>query len=173
MKLLNKREITFGGASMTDALPDYATLLAQSLAELRLKTDAHDGTWQLGECSWNVDQSAGTIIFTRPDGMMITCPVQIIGTYNTLDGTWLWAWDHPSVVPALQDHAWAVRAYGEAQGIERLTTRKFICSETEAWELTALSCKLCEAQGAYRGPAGTALVFMTFGTVTLNAPHGV
>jgi len=156
-----------------DHLLDYPTLLAQSLEELRLKTEAHDGTWRLGECSWSVDQAAGTIFFTRPDGMTAICPVQIIGTYNTLDQTWLWAWDHPSVVPALQNHAWKVCAYGEDQGIERLTTRKFTCSETEAWELTALACKLCEAQGAYRGPAGTTLVFMTFGTVTLSASQGL
>lgn len=51
--------------------------------------------------------------------------------------------------------------------VAQLTTRKLTCSEDEAWQLTALACKLNEAQGAYRGPAGTTLVFMTFGTVTL------
>jgi len=35
--------------------------------------------------------------------------------------------------------------------------------------MAALACKLCEAQGVYRGPAGTAFVFMTFGTVELNS----
>ena len=34
------------------------------------------------------------------------------------------------------------------------------------------ACHLCEAQGAYRGPAGTALVYMTFGEVTLSQPKG-
>jgi hypothetical protein len=98
-----------------------------------------------------------------------TAPVQIIGTYNTLDGTWLWGWDHPSVLPPLQEHARRVREYGEQHGIESLTTRKLGCDENEAWEFTALACHLCEAQGAYRGPAGTALVFMTFGEVSLSA----
>jgi hypothetical protein len=32
----------------------------------------------------------------------------------------------------------------------------------------ALACMLCEAQGAYRGPAGAARVFFTFGKVTLS-----
>lgn len=148
---------------------DFQTLLEQSMEELRLKTEAHDGTWRLGECSWNVDQDMGTIVFTRPDGITATCSVQIIGTYNTLDNTWLWAWDHPSVVLSLQDHAWKVREYGETNSIDRLTTRKFNCSETEAWELTALACKLCNAHGGYRGTAGTTLVFMTFDQVSLSA----
>jgi hypothetical protein len=147
---------------------DYRTLIEQSMEELRLKTAAHDGGWRLSEASWNVNQDAGTIVFTRPDGITATCPVQIIGTYNTEDGTWLWAWDHPSIVPPLQEHAKQVRAYGQRHGLDRLTTRKLACEESEAWEFTALACKLCQAQGAYRGPAGTARVFMTFGDVKLS-----
>ncbi|AFZ18870.1 DUF6882 domain-containing protein [Allocoleopsis franciscana] len=149
--------------------PDYPTLLARSMAELRFKTQAHNNLWMLGQCNWEVDQDQGTILFTNPRGQSITAPVQIIGTYNTQDGTWLWGWDHPSVVPALQNHARTLRDYGEAQGVERLTTRKLHCSELEAWELTALACCLCHGEGAYRGPAGTTLVFMTFGKTTIRS----
>jgi hypothetical protein len=152
---------------MADIL-EYNILMERSLEELRLKTAAHDGMWRLGEADWSVDQDEGTIVFTNRDGITATCPVQIIGTYDTQSGTWLWGWEHPSVVPALQEHARQVRAYGEQLGIERLTTQEVVCDESEAWEFTALACKLCEAQGAYRGPADTAYVFMTFGTVNLS-----
>jgi hypothetical protein len=47
-------------------------------------------------------------------------------------------------------------------------SRKVACDEAEAWEFTALACKLCNAQGAYRGPAGSARVFMTFDDVQLS-----
>ena len=150
---------------------DYVTLLAQSVEELQIKTAAHDGTWHLGEAAWDVDQDAGEIVFTAPNGIIAVCPVQIIGTYNTADGTWLWGWDHPSVEPALQEHARRVRAYGERHGIDRLTTQKLRCSEDEAWEFTALACKLGGAQGGYRGPMGPTLVFMTFGDVSLSKPR--
>jgi len=136
--------------------------------ELQLKTDAHVGTWHLDQAAWSVDQDEGTIVFTMPNGTTATAPVQIIGTYNTQDGTWLWGWEHPSVDRVLSEHAALVRAYGERQELEDLTTRKLKCSEDEAWEFTALACKLAEANGAYRGPAGTALVFMTFGEVELS-----
>lgn len=149
--------------------PDYSTLLARSIEELRFKTDVNDGTWRLGECSWDVDQERGTILFTNPRGLVVSAPVQIIGTYNTLDSTWLWGWDHPSVVPALQEHARMLRDYGVAQGVDRLTTRKLTCSEMDAWELTALACCLCNAQGVYRGPMGTTMVFMTFGKVSISS----
>lgn len=132
------------------------------------ETAAHDAGWKLGEAAWSVDQDTGAIVFTRAGGIMATCPVQIIGTYNMEDRTWLWGWDHPSVALPLQDHAKRVKTYGEQNRVEKLTTRKLQCDEAEAWELAALACKLCNAQGAYRGPAGTALVLMTFGEVTLS-----
>ncbi len=147
---------------------DFQRLLTQSMEELRLKTAAHDGGWQLSKASWAADLDAGQIVFTSPSGVTATCPVQIVGTYNTEDGTWLWGWDHPSVPPPLQEHALRVRECGEQYNIANLTTQKLLCSETEAWEFTALACKLGQAQGAYRGPAGSTLVFMTFGDVTLS-----
>jgi hypothetical protein len=155
-------------AQVGDEALDYSTFLAQAMEELRLKTEAHDGTWHLGQADWSVDQDVGEIVFTAPGGIMAICPVQIIGTYNTDDGTWLWGWDHPSVDPALQEHARRVREYGERQKIAKLTTRKVRCSEADAWEFTALACKLNDAQGGYRGPAGSTLIFMTFGEVQLS-----
>jgi hypothetical protein len=150
---------------------EYRALLDRSTEELRLKTAAHDAGWQLGAADWNVDQDTGLITFIVKT-VTATAPVQIIGTYDTQDGTWLWGWDHPSVQPPLQEHARRVREYGEQKGVAALTTRKLACDEMEAWEFTALACHLSGAQGAYRGPAGTALVFMTFGEVTLSQSKG-
>ncbi|MBC7815313.1 MAG: hypothetical protein IAG10_00270 [Planctomycetaceae bacterium] len=148
---------------------EYQSLLEQSMEELRLKTAAHDGLWHLSDAkNWSVDQDVGQIVFSLPKGMKAICDVQIIGTYNTDDETWLWGWDHPAVQKPLQDHAWMVKRYGDSHAISRLTTKKLACTEDEAWEFTALACKLAEAQGAYRGPSGPTLVFMTFGQPSLE-----
>jgi hypothetical protein len=150
------------------ATPDFDTLLDQSMEELQLKTQAHDAAWHIGEADWSLDQEAGILVFTLPDGTTATCPAQIIGTFNLRDETWLWGWDHPSVAEPLQEHAQKMRAFGQQHGFEPLTMKKLGCSEEQAWELTALACKLCEAQGAYRGAADDTLVFMTFGEVRLQ-----
>lgn len=147
---------------------DYRDLVAQSMEELRLKTEAHDRLWRLGEADWSVDQDAGEIVFSAPNGMVARCVVQIIGTFNTVDGTWLWGWDHPSVQPPLRAHAARVREYGESNAIAELTTSKVSTTEERCWEFAALACKLNEAQGAYRGPSGPTLVFMTFGEPKLT-----
>ena len=94
--------------------------------------------------------------------------MQFIGSYNTMDGTWLWGWDNPSLEAPLTEHARKVRAYGQERGYDLLTTPKLACPEAQCWELTALACMLAEAQGAYRGPAGPTSVFMTFDEVKLR-----
>lgn len=148
---------------------DFDTLIEQSMEELRLKTAAHDGIWQLSKANWNIDQDAGTIVFTTPNGITATCPVQIIGTFNAVDNTWMWGWDHPSVDPALQEHARICKAYGEKHGIRALTSHKLTSSsEEDSWQLTALACKLAGAQGGYRGPMGKTKVFVTIGEPSLS-----
>jgi|GEM_PF-1205762 len=139
-------------------------LIARSMEELQIKSAAHDQLWGLGDSSWDVDQDQGKIVFTSPRGMTTVCPVQIIGTLNTNDGSWLWGWDHPSVEPALQQHAQLCRTYGERHGIDWLVCQRLEeCTEDDGWQMVALACNLAGAQGAYRGPMGATLVFMTFG----------
>lgn len=144
----------------------YRTLADRGLEELRLKTAAHEETFQIGACDWAVNQDTGLITFTNKS-LTATAPVQIIGTFNTQDNTWMWAWDHPSVEDEIAENARTVREYGEKHGLAHFTTQKLSCTEEQAWEFTAIACHLGGAQGAYRGPAGTTMVFMTFGDVTL------
>jgi hypothetical protein len=147
----------------------HQDFLKQSIEELRLKTAAHNRLWHLGEADWSVDQDTGEIEFANKNGMVAKCSVQIIGTFDTTDSTWLWAWDHPSVQPPLRSHATRLLEYGEANKISTLTTRKLSATEDQCWEFTALACKLNDAQGGYRGPSSTTLVFMTFGEPKLSS----
>ena len=59
----------------------------------------------------------------------------------------------------------------DKHGIEKLTTRKWTGTEDDAWAMVALAVRLCDAQGAYRGPAGPSYVFMTFGEVKIIKPE--
>ncbi len=148
---------------------DFDTYVAASIEGMRLATSGHTGIWNLGtEQSWNVNQDAGTIVFTFQDGTTASAPVQIIGTLNAADSTFLWAWDHPSIEPALQINASRVKAFGEEHGLDELTTRKVACNEARAWEYTAVAMRLAEANGGYRAEAspGT-FVFMNFGEISL------
>jgi hypothetical protein len=150
--------------------PAFNTLLDTRMEELRVKIVGHQAGWGFGKANrWSLDQSWGDLLFTFDDGVVATCPAQIVGSFDATDGSWLWAWANPSIADSLKRDSLRVREYGEQRQIARLTTAEWPCTESEAWRMAALARKLCEAQGVYRGPAGTAFVFMTFGTVELNS----
>jgi hypothetical protein len=148
--------------------PEFKTLLEQSMEELRLKTSGPQAGWGFGKANrWSLDMSQGDLIFTFDRGVVATCPAQIIGSLDNKSGSWLWGWANPSIPDVLKRDALRVREYGQQQEIARLTSEEWACTEPDAWSMAALACKLCNAQGVYRGPAGAAFVFITFGQVEL------
>lgn len=149
-------------------IPAFQALIDQSMEELRLKTAAHDVGWHISEAAWSVDQDAGTLIFTSNNGMSVSCSVQIIGTRDGVDHSWMWGWGNPSIPDELQQHAKTVREYGEETRNLWLTTPMMRCPPDKAWQLTALACKLNDAQGAYHGVDGETEIFMTFDAVKIT-----
>jgi hypothetical protein len=166
----------FGGGHAGDGgeTPEFKKLLEMSMADLQTKTAGHRAGWRLGESKrWDLNQSRGDLIFTFSDGVIATCPSQIIGSIDTESSTWLWAWAKPSLNDSLKRDSLRVKDYGQQHKITRLTSAQWPCTEADAWAMAALACKLCEAQGIYRGPAGTSYVFISFGQVNLSKMQNV
>ncbi|WP_347277404.1 DUF6882 domain-containing protein, partial [Escherichia coli] len=153
----------------TAILSEPDLTIARANNEMQLLTQAAIEMWGLDTAAWDVDLNTGTITFTNDEKeIMVTAPVQVVGTYDTEDSTWLWGWDHPSVSESLGEYARRVHDFGEQYGKETLTTRKIAASMDDAWEFTALACYLGDGQGGYRGVSGSTCVFMVYGPVTLN-----
>lgn len=146
-------------------------LLARAREEGAIKSDTMRRDYRTDDDMgrWDVDLDAGTITFTSAH-KVATAPVQVVGTYNTGDGTFLWGWDHPSVPAHAAEAAKAVKAYGDRHDIKNITTRKVAVTEEEAWDFTAMAAYLTDAKGLYRGPSGPTHVFMTFGPVKVSKP---
>ena len=141
-------------------------VFARAESETALKTHLFQSIFGDEHYDWDVDLVAGVITFTSAT-KVVSAPVQVIGTYNTLDRTFLWGWDHPSVPEPLGADARLAREFGRRQDLPLFTTRKVECSEDQAWAFTAVALYLSGAQGAYRAPYGTTMVFMTFGEWTI------
>jgi hypothetical protein len=135
---------------------------------LRRQTEAHQSVWHLGQAErWDFEQDRGELVFTFTD-VIARAPAQIIGTFSSAEGTWMWARANSSIAPSLARDSVRVREYGEKQRIRRLTTPGWPAAELDGWHMTALANRLCESNGAYRGPAGTTFVFFTFGKVQIG-----
>lgn len=147
----------------------FMALLKTSVEDLKAKTKAHQNIWHFGEEErWNLEQDAGYLVFSFTNGTVARCPAQIIGTFSANDKTWLWSWANPSIKEELTVDARKLQSYGREHNLRKLTTAKWSSKQSHAWAMAALACKLCGGQGVYRGPAGPAYVFMTFGDVQLS-----
>ena len=148
---------------------DIDAYFEEARNHLAALTQGHQDAWRIGSADrWDADQETGTICWTFPDNVIASAPFQIIGTYNSLDSTFLWAWDHPSILEPLRQDAKAVLAFANANNVEFLCDRKVECQEDAAWDLVALATLIADRQGAYRGPSGTNAAFMTFGEVKIS-----
>ena len=123
-------------------------------------------TWVGAAPYADVDLDAGTIRFTGGPAVA-QAPVQIIGTVDATDSSWLWGWDHPSVPDGLDQHAALVREYGQLHGLADLTTRLVPVTEIEPLEFAAVAALLAGAQGVTSLSLGRTSVFMTYGEITL------
>jgi hypothetical protein len=147
---------------------DFEALLRASMEELLLKTQYHQNTWLFGkEEQWNLDPGQAELVFTFP-GRLAIAPAQVIGSYDGQTSTWRWSWANATVPEVLTVHALRLKEYGEQNGIPRLTTPEWVGEETDCWYMAALACRLCEFEGAYRGPSENIYSFITFGEVKLN-----
>jgi len=145
--------------------------VAAARAAMVAQNEAHQATLHLADADhWDADLDKGTIVFTFKDGKTATAPIQVVGTLSVRDGSFLWGWDHPSVPEPLRKHAALARKWGEQERQASYTTRKVPCTEDEAWSFAAVASRLGKANGVFRGPSGNAVVFMTFGELTVKKP---
>ena len=158
----------FGKKDDDGETPEFKALLEGSMEGLRLQTEAHQGTWRLGKSErWDFSQHTAELVFTFPD-MIVRAPAQIIGSFDSREGSWMWAWGNTSIADSLARDSVRVREYGKQHGIRRLTTAGWSGEEMDGWNMAALANRLCESNGVYRGPTGTTFVFFTFGKVQLT-----
>ena len=94
----------------------------------------------------DLDQDEGILRFTFANGLIVEALAQIIGTFNSLNSTWMWGWNNPSIDEPLKADALKVRRYGEQHQIARLTTPQWQAEETNAWDMVALAARLCNSQ---------------------------
>jgi len=145
---------------------DFESVLRSSMEELMSQTQSHQAAWGFGsEEDWQLDQDDGRLVFKFP-GRTAIAPVQIVGTYDTIAGSWMWAWANPLIAEDLKVDANLLKAYGEQQGIQRLTIPEWLGQESDCWYMAALASRLSNAHGAYRGPSADTYTFMTFGEVS-------
>lgn len=152
---------------MTGAMEESPdVMLARARSELGHVTQAHSRLFGLDRADWSIDLQARRIHFSAEGFPPASAAIQIIGSLNPKDGTWLWGWDHPSVPVHLRAAAETCRRYGEAWALTDFQSRKVACTPARAWDYAAIARRLHGQDGAFCA-AADADVYLTYGTVTV------
>src|SRR5262245_2441460 len=125
------------------------------------KTEFELGSWP----RYDYDQEAGMLTFSSNGRVGVVADMHIVGSTSKRSGTWLWAWDNPSILEHVKHCLADVRAYGEAHGLDKLTTATWPGDEHDGWEMTAATAFILRAEGAYRSPGDHGALFMVLRNV--------
>jgi hypothetical protein len=144
-----------------------------------LEIDAKAGPW-LTECQrtsvavrgghtlWDLDLEHGVITFGTEERNGVLASVQMLGSYDAADGTWLWSWSNPGLERL---SAAACRVRDEHPDIPEFSAAATHCTEAKAWALAAAAAHLARAEGCYRLPGeGDLSTFVALFDVTELEP---
>ena len=151
----------------------YNQLLNECVAEVEGKNQKLVDEYGLGSFErWDIDQEIGELVFSDGSVPKLVCSVTMLGSYSESSGTWMWGWANPSLLEPLTRDTNAIREYGEKNEMEDLVVEKTPATEGEAWALSALSCRILEGLGLYRGPTGNGFVVMMIKTIKRSEQGG-
>ena len=128
---------------------------------------------------WDWDDEAVTLTFSDPVLPTVCIDVSIVGT---VEGTsWQWSWANRNLSERETGEMEKVRAYGEANALEKLTTPFLEADEYTGWEMTAVAAHILDAPGAYSFPTERGRCFLLYrqieqltnaqGTDSASPPH--
>ena len=125
----------------------------------------------LGDHSWNLSLSAGTI--SLGEGQVF--PIQVLGTESEHTGTWLWAWanDQSQIPTKLLKSARRVRKVGQEQGVLELAEAEWPLDGISGHYMAMVCSGLCGADAYYRCPyeGGAAFVLVSVPALRQSIPH--
>ncbi len=99
---------------------------------------------------WFYDQGLGAFHFKSDSGRNLYFKYVDVGSFSTKANTWNWGWANKTTLAYLSKPLEKVKAVGEANSFELLTTGLFEGDDYTGWELTVISAKLLNAIGMYR-----------------------
>lgn len=146
-------------------------LLQDALSYLRDQQDRLRRDFGLSEWErYDYYQDEGLIKFSSNGRVGLVADMQVVGSTSNETGTWLWAWDNPSIETRVQTLSREVLALGKAKGFKQLVEPKWKGDERDGWEMTAVAAFISQADGAYRSPSERGALFLVLTNPRLVSP---
>ena len=99
---------------------------------------------------WDWDDESVTLTFSDPELPSVRIHVSIVGT--TEGSSWQWSWANRNIPAHKKRDMEKVREFGEANGLEKLTSGFLDADEYTGWEMVAVAAHILDGPGAYSFP---------------------
>ena len=145
--------------------PQYVELLTAAHAYTTDRQDELRATYRLAAMPHaHFNEATGQLIFSDESNTpQVLANVQVVGSVNMQNRTWLWSWADPDVDASLYRDILEVQMLGRSKAIEQLTTPFWEGDAVDGWEMTSICAYVLQAVGAYRAatPQGFTYFVMT------------
>ena len=143
--------------------PEFETFLSEANDYLKARIERSKAQFGIMDLPrYDYDLRRGEIWWGDIGAPQIRGRVTVVGTISTKSNTWLWSWANPHFSDVKLGDIDKVREFGEREAIAKLTEEKWEAEEVDGWEMTAISARLLEAEGAYRPPDENGFLFLLF-----------
>ena len=130
---------------------EFDKLIEQSTAYMEARNERMSRHFGISTySSWKADLRHRDIWWCAGEVPKVRAKVTVVGSLAKQTETWLWAWANPSFEGVDIGPIAEVREFGEREGLEPLTERKWPYEdEVEGWQMAGLSARLLEADGVF------------------------
>jgi len=115
------------------------------------------------------DQNIGKLRLSFADNHSLSFTVQVLGSFDPHERTFLWAWDNPSIVANWRREIQAVRRCWRQE--PSFTEPKHVIWFDRLTPLLALACKTMGADGVYRCAGDNTSLFLAIWLEAANVPN--
>jgi hypothetical protein len=109
---------------------------------------------------WDWDTDSATLTLSNAGRPRLRVRCSVVGT--TQGNQWEWSWANSNIPASEKFAVERVRAFGEANGFGKLTSKFLDADEFTGWEMTAVAVHVLESPGSYRFPTKHGYCYLIF-----------
>ncbi len=143
-------------AACDDCFQNFLHLLVHESMEKNAQFEKNYGCHD----RWDWDDDASTLTFSDAGEPRVRIHVSVVGT--TEGDSWQWSWANPNIPDSSKIGMDRVRAFGEANGYERLTSTFLDADEYTGWEMTSIAVHILQSPGSYRFPTELGYCYLVY-----------
>jgi hypothetical protein len=135
---------------------EFEAFLERALTELRTKQADLFASFGIGDNErFVVDFVSCLLTFFVGEVPTAEASILPLGTHSLDKQRYRWAWSDEGLPMDVRDASRKTQGLYDLTGFDMFKEATFQCDEAMAWEITAMSCSVLSAHGAYRIPNGS------------------